>query len=141
MVHRVVFDTNVLVSALRSRLGASYKLLSLVDTGLFELVISVPLIMEYESVAKRQSRQFGLTYEDIDDILDYICRVGLQREIYFLWRPVLRDPKDDLVLELAVESECDYLITHNLRDFKGSENFELMVVTPRRFLEIIGQLK
>lgn len=96
--------------------------------------------MEYESVAKRQSRQLGLTHADIDDILDYLCRVGIQREIFFLWRPVLRDPKDDLVLELAVESECDYLITHNIRDFKGSEFFEIAVVTPKRFLEVIGHV-
>lgn len=81
-----------------------------------------------------------LTYQDIDDILDYICSVGIQRQIYFLWRPFLRDPKDDLVLEVAVESESDYLVTHNLRDFAGAEQFDVEVIGPRRLLEIIGQL-
>jgi putative PIN family toxin of toxin-antitoxin system len=141
VVPRVVLDTNVLVSALRSRQGASYKVVSLVGEELFDIVVSVPLVVEYEAATKRQSRHLGLTHADIDDILDYLCHVGLQREIFFLWRPVLRDPKDDLVLEVAVESECDYVVTHNLRDFAGAERFGVQVITPRRFLEIIGQRK
>lgn len=136
-----MLDTNVLVSALRSRRGASFKVLSLVGEGLFDLVVSVPLVVEYEAATKRQSRQIGLTYGDIDDILDYLCHIGLQREIFFLWRPFLKDPKDDLVLEVAVESECDYVVTHNLRDFAGAENFGVQVITPRHFLDIMGQMK
>ncbi len=138
---RIVLDTNVLVSALRSRQGASFKVLSLVGAELFDIVVSVPLVMEYEAVTKRQSRQLGLTHADIDDILDYLCQIGLQREIFFLWRPMLRDPQDDMVLEVAVESECDYVVTHNLRDFAGAESFGVQVITPRHFLEIIGQRK
>lgn len=141
MVPRVVLDTNVLVSALRSRQGASFKVVSLVGEKLFDIVVSVPLVVEYEAATKRQSRQLALTHADIDDILDYFCQVGLQREIFFLWRPVLRDPKDDLVLEVAVEAECDYVVTHNLRDFAGIESFGVQAITPRRFLEIIGQRK
>jgi putative PIN family toxin of toxin-antitoxin system len=141
VVTRVVLDTNVLVSALRSRRGASFRILSLIDEKLFEVAISVPLILEYEAVAKRQSRQLGLTHSDIDDILDYLCTVSAHREIFFLWRPVLRDPKDDLVLEVAVESECDYLITHNLRDFDAARTFGIRVMNPRSFLKAIGQLK
>jgi len=140
-VPRVVLDTNVLVSALRSRQGASFKVVSLVGEKLFDIVVSVPLVVEYEAATKRQSRQLALTHADIDDILDYFCQVGLQREIFFLWRPVLRDPKDDLVLEVAVEAECDYVVTHNLRDFAGIESFGVQAITPRRFLEIIGQRK
>jgi putative PIN family toxin of toxin-antitoxin system len=138
---RVVLDTNVLVSALRSRQGASFKVVSLVGEKLFDIVVSVPLVVEYEAATKRQSRQLALTHADIDDILDYLCQVGLQREIFFLWRPVLRDPKDDLVLEVAVEAECDYVVTHNLRDFAGAESYGVQAITPRRFLEIIGQRK
>lgn len=134
-----MLDTNVLVSALRSRRGASYRLLSLVGQGLFDIVLSVPLIVEYESATKRQSRQLGLIYQDIDDVLDYLCSVGLHRQIYFLWRPYLRDPKDDLVLEVAVESESDYVITYNRRDFVGLERFGLQTLEPGRFLEIIGE--
>ncbi len=138
MIPRIVLDTNVLVSALRSQRGASYKILSLVGNGLFEIVLSVPLVFEYESATKRQSRQVGLTHQDIDDILDYLCSVGIHRQIYFLWRPCLRDPKDDLVLEVAVESESDYVITHNLRDFAGLERFGMQALKPGRFLEVIG---
>jgi predicted nucleic acid-binding protein len=121
--------------------GARRLGFSLVGEKLFDIVVSVPLVVEYEAAAKRQSRQLGLTHADIDDILDYLCQVGLQREILFLWRPVLRDPKDDLVLEVAVESECDYVVTHNRRDFAEAESFGVEVITPRRFLEIIGQMK
>ena len=138
---RIVLDTNVLVWALRSRRGASFRLVSSIGEGAFDIVVSVPLVVEYESAAKRHSRQFGLTHADIDDILDYVCKVALRREIFFLWRPVLRDPKDDMVLELAVESECSYVVTHNVRDFAGSEALGVRIVTPRRFLEIIGRGK
>ena len=136
---RIVLDTNVLVSALRSRNGASFKLLELVGSELFDIVLSVPLV-EYEAAAKRHARQVGLTYEDIDDILDYLCAAGVAREIFFLWRPFLKDPKDDLVLEVAVESESDFLVTHNVNDFVGAERFGIQVITPRRFLETIGKL-
>jgi putative PIN family toxin of toxin-antitoxin system len=141
VVPRIVLDTNVLISALRSKRGASYKLLSLVGGDAFDIVVSVPLVVEYEAVAKRQSERLGLTAADIDDILDYLCQVGLHREIFFLWRPVLRDPKDDLLLEVAVESESDYIVTHNGRDFVGASHFRVNVIGPREFLEVIGQLK
>jgi putative PIN family toxin of toxin-antitoxin system len=137
---RIIIDTNVFIAALRSPHGASYKLLSLVGMGKFDLSISVPLIFEYEDVAKRQSRSLGLSYRDIDDILDYLCQVGEKRRIFFLWRPLLRDPKDDLILELAVESECDYIVTFNTKDFAGAERFGLNVVRPHEFLAIIGEI-
>jgi len=65
-------------------------LLSLVGKDKFELFLSVPLVLEYESVAKRQSRQIGLTHSDIDDVLDYLCHIGVHRQIHYLWRPYLR---------------------------------------------------
>lgn len=141
MTRRIVLDTNVLVSALRSRRGASYRLVSLVGGGLFDVVVSVPLVVEYEAAAKRHSKQLGLTHSDIDDIIDYLCHVGLRRDIFFLWRPILRDPKDDLVLEVAVESESDYLVTHNLKDFVEADRFGIRVVTPKAFLAVIGETK
>ena len=65
-------------------------------------------------------------------------REFITEKIFFLWRPFLRDPDDDLVLELAVEAGCAYIVTHNLRDFEGVERFGLRAVTPKRFLDIIG---
>ena len=140
MVPSVVIDTNVLISALRSRRGASFKVISLMDRGLFQLIVSVPLFLEYERSAKRISKLLGITYSDIDDILDYICHIASHREIYYLWRPFLRDPGDDMVLELAVESESDFIVTHNIRDFIGIEQFGIESITPKQLLEKIGKL-
>ena len=141
MALQIVIDTNVFQSALRSRRGASFRLLSLLGRKDFEVNISVPLLIEYEDAAKRISREVGLTHTDIDDILDYICRIANRRQIYFLWRPYLKDPYDDLVLELAVEAECDFIITYNLADFVGAERFGVKVITPKEFLKKIGALR
>jgi len=140
MKDRVVIDTNVLVAAIRSRKGASFRILSLVGKGRFDLVLSVPLVLEYEDAMKRSSRSAGLRYCDIDDILDFICKIGEHREIYFLWRPFLKDPKDDMVLELAVESGCELIVTHNLKDFAGADGLGVKVVRPVDFLRKLGEV-
>ena len=137
---RVILDTNVLVAGLRSSRGASYRLLKLLGRGKFEVCISVPLVLEYESAAKRISRSVGLRHSDIDDILDYICVVAEHRRIHFLWRPFLRDPSDDMVLELAVESASNYIITHNISDFAGIRQLGVEALTPGEFLRQIGEL-
>ena len=139
--YQIALDTNVLITALRSSLGASYKLLTLIgQTEAFEINLSVPLVLEYEEVTKRLSADIGLTHEDIDDILDYLCTAANKRDIFFLWRPFLKDPKDDMVLELAVEASCDFIVTYNEKDFRGSETFGLEVITPKAFLQRIGEL-
>lgn len=140
MPFQIVIDTNILISALRSQRGASFRLLALVGkSSLFEINVSVPLILEYEDVAKRHLAEIELTEEDVDNIIDYLCSVGNRRQIYFLWRPLLKDPKDDMVLELAVEAQCKYIISFNGRDFAGIEQFDLQVLTPQEFLQIIGE--
>jgi putative PIN family toxin of toxin-antitoxin system len=137
---QIVIDTNVLVSALRSNRGASFKLLSLVGASeRFEINLSVPLVLEYEDVANRQSHINGLSAQDISDIIDYLCSVGNRRQIFFLWRPFLKDPKDDMVLELAVEAQCKYIVSFNQKDFAGVEKFGLRVLTPQEFLKVIGE--
>ena len=138
---RIVIDTNVFVSALRSRRGASFKLLSMLGGNAFDISVSVPLALEYEALARRQARALGLDARTIDDILDYVCRVAHRRKIFFLWRPFLKDPNDDLVLELAVESESEFIITYNRRDFAGTETFGIKVLTPREFLQKLGEIK
>lgn len=120
--------------------GASFKLLSVIVNECIDLYISVLLILEYETVAKRMSRTIGLTHSDIDDIIDYLCAIGKHRQVHFLWRPNLKDPGDDFILELAVESECNYIVTHNIKDFIGSEKFQVEVVMPQKFLRIIGEI-
>ncbi len=94
----IVIDVNIFIAALRSQRGASYLLLSLLDSGRFVVNISVPLIFEYEAVAKRQLDALTLTAQDIDDIFDYVCHVSLHRRIFYLWRPILKDPKMILCL-------------------------------------------
>ncbi len=140
MVPKIVIDTNVFIAVLRSQRGASYLLLSLLDSGKFIVNISVPLILEYEDVAKRQLDALTLDEQDIDDILDYICSISVHQRIFYLWRPLLKDPKDDLVLELAVAAECNFIVTSNMRDFVGSDQFGIQVVPPKAFLQHIGVL-
>lgn len=131
----IVLDTNVLVAALRSSLGASYKVLSEVGTGRFDISISVPLVLEYEDALKRQIVDLPhLNERDVDDLLDFLCRVGQRQHVFYLWRPALRDPNDDLVLELGVAARSDAIVTHNLRDFRGADQFGIEVVSPREFL-------
>ena len=138
---QIVIDTNVFVSALRSRHGTSYKLFMLLGRGKFEINISVPLILEYEDAAKRLLGEITLSEEDINTIIDYICAVGKHQEIFYLWRPVLRDPKDEMLLELAVAGGCDYIVTYNTADFVGVKQFGIEVIKPPEFLKKIGELK
>lgn len=130
----IVIDTNVVIAGFRSPRGASFRVLELIGSDAFAVNVSVPLVLEYEATAKKQARTLGLTHAEIDIVLDYICSESNHREIYYLWRPFLRDPKDDLVLELAVESEADFIVTHNLRDFSGVGRFGVEAVAPRDFL-------
>lgn len=137
---RIIIDTNVLVAALRSRHGASYKLLMLIGSGKYKTSISVSLVLEYEDVTKRLLEEILLTEQDIEDILDYICKVSDHQNIFYLWRPFLKDPQDDMVLELAVAASCDFIVTFNKRDFQGVDQFGIRVVTPKEFLQAIGEV-
>lgn len=138
--HQIVADTNVFVTALRSKFGASYKLFSLINSDKFQLNLSVPLALEYEAVAKRMAGEIGLSEQEIDDILDFVISKSNRWEIYYLWRPQLNDPGDDMLLELAVTANCNYILTYNTSDFKGVEKFGIEVMTPRMFLQMIGEL-
>ncbi|TAN41224.1 MAG: putative toxin-antitoxin system toxin component, PIN family [Nitrospirae bacterium] len=137
----VVIDTNVLISALRSKRGASYRLLMGIGQGHFDINISVPLALEYEKSAKKIIDEIKLSSEDIDDVLDYICSIARPWKIFYLWRPFLKDPKDDMVLELAVASKSDFIVTYNKKDFEGAGHFGVKVVTANEFLKKIGGLQ
>ncbi len=134
----VVIDTNVLISALKSKQGASYKLIIALPKGFFVPNVSVPLYLEYESVTKRQGLVSKLSSQEIDSILEYFLRKSSIRKTFFLWRPFLKDPKDDLVLEVAVELQSEYIITFNTKDFKGCSKFGIKVVTPQEFIRMRG---
>ena len=137
---RIVVDTNVLVAGLRSNRGASYRLLTEIGRGRFEIALSVPLVLEYEDAVVRQSAQTRLTRRDVDAVLDYLCSVGHLQTIFFLWRPLLADPKDDMVVELAVAAGCRTVVTFNLRDFRGAESLGVSAQRPADFLRSIEAL-
>ena len=139
MLPRIVIDTNVVVSAIRSRRGASFRLLSEVGRGRFEATISVPLVVEYAS-ALYEHKPTNISDDDVETVLNYLCAAARQQEIFYLWRPGLRDPKDDMVLEVAVAGRCQTIVTYNVRDFAGVEKFGLRAVTPFPFLQEIGVL-
>lgn len=141
MPHKVILDTNVLVSGLRSKRGASYRLLMLLTEDVYQPQVSVPLFLEYESVTKRQGLISQLSHDDIDDILNFVLSKSSIRSIYFLWRPFLKDPKDDMVLEVAVESNSKFIITHNLKDFKDIDTFGIKALTPKQFLQYVEPIK
>ena len=137
----VVLDTSVLVAGARSLSGASFQLLSRIGTDMFDIAVSVPLVVEYEDVLMRDLSAIALSTADVQDIIDYICSVAVRQEIFYLWRPALRDAGDDLVLEVAVAANCDAIVTHNVRDFAGIERFGLELLTPGQFLQRLGDLK
>jgi len=137
----IVIDTNVVIAALRSKNGASYKLLALVGTKKFEIHDSVALILEYEDVIQRQRAELGLSQEDVSVLIDSLCALASHHKIYFIWRPSLSDANDELILELAISASCKYIVTHNISDFKGSEKFGITALTPAAFLEMIGEVK
>ncbi len=136
----ITIDTNIIIGALKSQKGASYKLLMLLKDDVFLSNISVPLFIEYESVAKREGLVENLTEKDIEAILNYFLSKSKIQRIFYLWRPILKDPKDDLVLELAVKSQSKYIITFNKKDFKECEKFGIVAVTPYEFLAERGLL-
>mgnify|MGYP001250152358 FL=1 len=126
---RAVLDTNVVYSGLRSRSGASFKVLeSLLDTK-FEPCVSVPLVLEYQQTLIEKQSDLALSVSEIESVLDYLCLVGHKQKVFYLWRPFLRDPRDDMVLELAVAAECEYIVTYNARDFRGAERFDISIVS------------
>lgn len=133
-MRQIVLDTNVLSAGPRSNAGASYQLLERVGArgAGFEINLSVPLVLEYEMALSRDAK---IDAELIEPVLAYLCKVGRHREIYFLWRPFLRDPADEMVLEVAVECGAETIATHNGRDVEGVEDtFGIRVETPRAFL-------
>lgn len=130
-------DTNVVVAGIRSPGGASREIFHLSSEHAVSPVLSVPLLLEYESVLKRAEflEESGLSKRDVDAILDFVLSHARLQRIDFLWRPLLPDPKDDCVLECAVNAEVTTLVTFNLRDFPGVKKyFGITVMTPRKFL-------
>lgn len=141
---RVVLDTNVLVAGLRSREGISFELLNLLPEQRFTLLLSVLLLLEYETVLKREEhlRASGLTTCEIDTILDVVCSCAktISRMAY-TWRPQLPDPKDEMVLDLALNGQADAIVTFNRKDFViATKSFNVSLWSPREFYEKLKEV-
>lgn len=90
---------------------------------------------------RRHAEQLGLAETEVTGLVDYLCAIGHRQEIHFLWRPMLRDPRDEAMLELAVAARCRAVITHNIRDFEGAGRFGVAVLTPRRLRAAAGGIR
>jgi putative PIN family toxin of toxin-antitoxin system len=134
----VVLDTSVLVAAARSRLGASFALISSIPSRNFKPCLSVGLYTEWQDVMTRtENLPPGITTDDALNFIRYLANQSHLQEIHFLWRPLLADADDDMVLELAFAAGCRYIITHNVADFAGSDRLGVTAITPRDFLDLI----
>lgn len=140
---KIVIDTNIVLSALFSNKGASNKLF----VWLFENkkkynVVSNTLVTEFEDVLTREKnlKQYNnLEKEDVLAFIDDLCFISYHQSIHFLWRPFLKDSNDDMVLEVAVNSNAEAIITFNPKDFKGvKESFDIDIFTPKEYLIKIG---
>lgn len=132
-MHSVVIDTNVIVAALRSRRGASFAILHRIGIQ-WQPLISVPLILEYEAVGKREAQRLKVPEGTVDAIIRAFCFTGRKVDIYFSFRPFLPDPGDEFLLDLAVAGRADAIVTHNARHFAPIDRFGIRVVTPGEFL-------
>lgn len=134
---KITLDTPVLVSAARSRSGASFQLVSMLPTTRFQIVLSVALYMEWKATLTRPEHMPpGATVAATLGFLRYLASVAHLQDVYFLWRPFLRDPDDDMVLECAVASGSKYIVTHNVKDFRRCGELGVQAITPGDFLNL-----
>ena len=137
---RLVLDTNVIVAGLRGPSGASAELLRRLRLGNGTLILSVPLLLEYEEVSTRPEHldAFGLSADEVGIVLDVLVAIAEPIEIKFLWRPQLRDATDEMVLETAINGKADAIVTFNARDFKDvPPRFGIALLAPKRALEVM----
>ena len=133
---RIVLDTCVLVSAARSSEGASFSLVSSLPDSRFQICLSVALYTEWQSVLSRSEHlPPGANVEMALGFTRYLASIAHLQDVHFLWRPFLRDPDDDMVLECAVASGANTIVTHNLKDFVRARSLGVQAKTPGQFLK------
>lgn len=137
---RLVADTDVIVAAMRSPTGASAAMLRAARLGKVTLLASVSLAMEYEAICTEPEHQLaaGLSAAEVGIFVDAVIALAEPVETHFLWRPQLRDPGDEMVLEAAVNGHAEALVTFNIRDFGDiPKRFGIEVLLPRDALKRI----
>lgn len=135
---RVVLDTSVLVAGLRSRLGASNRVLVAVAERRCVPLVTTAVFLEYEAVLLRPEHQLatGMNPEDVEGFLAAFASAAEAVDLNFLWRPQLRDPADELILEAAVNGRAEAVVTHNVRDFRSAKlHFGIPTLTPAGYLK------
>lgn len=143
MRFRLVLDTNVLVTALCNRNGASHLLIRWALADKISLLASPPLWLEYEAVLKRPEIRLrhGISIENLDTILDTLAAHVEPVHLSYLWRPQLRDPNDEMVLETALNAAADALVTFNTKDFAdAARRFSLKLAAPAECIKLTGGL-
>jgi len=141
MKSRLVLDTNVLITALCNQDGASHLLIRWALADRVVLLASPALWLEYETVLKRPEIRLrhGIALEDLDVVLDTLAAHVEPVHLNYLWRPQLRDPNDEMVLETALNARADALVTFNTKDFaEAAKRFALKLITPSECIKIIG---
>ena len=137
----VVLDTSVLVAAMRSQQGASHQLLRHLPSSHFTPALSVALYMEWQSVLTRpEHRPPGISDAQMLGFLRYLASLSRLQDVHYLWRPFLRDPNDDMVLECAVASRSRFIVTHNIKDFRRSQELGVEAIRPSHFLKHLETL-
>ena len=134
-------DTDVVVAGMRSPAGASAAILRSIRQGQASLLLNVPLAMEYEVVCQRADHRLaaGLTEQQVDIFVSVVIAMAEPVETHFLWRPQLRDPNDEMVLEAAVNGRANALVTFNLKAFGNAPGrFGVELLLPR---EAIGRIR
>jgi putative PIN family toxin of toxin-antitoxin system len=138
LVLQLVLDTNILIAALRSKWGASYRLIQSIEGGRWTLNISVALALEYEEILKRPDILPGFTEQDVDRFLNYLFSVATLVPSVATRRPNLPDPDDECILELAAQRHA-IIVTHNRRHFLGAEKLGVSVMSPAEALSYLGE--
>jgi putative PIN family toxin of toxin-antitoxin system len=139
---RVVLDTDVLVAAFRSDQGASRQLLLAALDRRLVMLVSVPLMLEYEAVLTRQEHlaAAGITADDVNRVLDALTSVIEPVRLAFLWRPRLKDVADEMVLETAVNGTTDRLVTFNLKHLgNAASEFGIRTLKPGQLLREMAE--
>jgi putative PIN family toxin of toxin-antitoxin system len=135
---KLVLDTSVVVAGLRTRQGAGNAVLRLVASGKLKLLATPPLFLEYEDVLKRPEQRLahGLTMTLIDDFLADLAAIIEPVDVHFLWRPQVRDPNAEMVLEAAINGRADALVTYNIADFASAgDRFSIEILQPAELLK------